>query len=291
MPSIWKGSITFGLVNVPVELRAAVREHRLSFRMLHGEDNSPIRFERVRADNGKPVPWKEIVKGYPAPGGDFVILTDEDFAEAAVERSTSYEILDFVRSDSIDPRFYESSYFMTPAKGGDRAYALLRDAMEETDTVGIGKIILHRKQHLAAIRVLGEAIELVIMRFASELVDPADYSFPPKSEAKAPELRLAVQLVDNLQSEFQPEKYTDEYNENLLRIINAKAKGQRISLTAPERATAEPRVLDLMDKLRESLAQGKKQAPAQSEEPTERRGRVSRKTAGAARTSRKKKSA
>src|ERR1041385_8994338 len=224
MAAIWKGSITFGLVNVPVELRAAVREHRLSFKMLHGTDNTPIRFERVRADDGKPVPWKEIVKGYPTPEGDYVVLTDEDFAEAAVERSKTYDILDFVTKDSIDPRFYESSYFMVPAKGGERAYALLRDAMRDTNTVGIGKTILHRSQHLAAIRVLNDAFELVLMRFAAELVDANEYSFPPRSDAKAPEMRLAVQLVDSLRSEFQPEKYVDEYNENLLRIINAKAK-------------------------------------------------------------------
>jgi DNA end-binding protein Ku len=278
--TIWRGSVAFGLVNIPVELQPAVRDHRLSFRMLHGKDNTPIRFERVRADNGKPVPWKEIVKGYPLPDGDFVVLTDADFNEAAVEQNKMLDILDFVDRNEIDPRFFESSYFIVPSKGGEHAYALLRDAMRTTNTVGIGKIIIHRAQHLAAIRVLGDALELVLMRFAHELINPGEYAFPTELKARPEELKMAVQLVDNFKASFDSSKYTDEYNENLLRIINAKAKGRSVSLVPPARAAAEPKVLDLMARLQESLAQAKR--GVERTRPTRsRRGRVERATEGA----------
>src|SRR6185503_7209407 len=195
----------------------------------------------------------------------------KDFTEAAVKQTKMLEILDFVDQDEIDPRFFETSYFLVPSKGGERAYALLREAMKKTGTLGIGKIILHRSQHLAAMRVLEDAIELVIMRFASELVESSDYAFPSAAEARPEEVKLAVQLVENLRSTFDPEKYVDEYNENLLRIINAKAKGHKVTLNAPERAAAAPKVIDLMERLQESLAKGKRAASNGEAAHTERR--------------------
>lgn len=291
MATIWKGSISFGLVNVPVELKAAVREHRISFRMLHEKDNTPIKFERVRADNGKEVPWKEIAKGYELPDGDYVVLNEKDFTEAAVKQTKMLEILDFVDLDEIDPRFFETSYFLVPSKGGERAYALLREAMKKTGTLGIGKIILHRSQHLAAMRVLGNAIELVIMRFASELVDPSDYEFPSAAEARPEEVKLAVQLVENLRSQFDAEKYVDEYNANLLRIINAKAKGHKVTLNAPERAAAAPKVIDLMERLQESLAKAKRPASNGEAPPAGRRRQGTKAAATTSRSNGRRRSA
>src|SRR5678810_899387 len=151
MAAIWKGSLAFGLVNIPVELRTAVRADHISFRLLHEEDLSPVKYERVCQADGEPVPWNEIVKGYEYSKGKFVVLTDEDFKAAAIESSKTIEILDFVPAGEIDPRFFETPYYLVPAKGGEKAYALLRDAIRESGRIGIAKFILSEAQHLAAV--------------------------------------------------------------------------------------------------------------------------------------------
>src|SRR5918997_193865 len=171
MAAIWKGSITFGLVSIPVELRSAVRTDNISFRMLHEEDLSPIKYERVCAADGEPVPWNEIVKGYEFSKGKYVIMTDEDFKAAALEASRTIDILDFVKQEEIDPRFFETPYYLLPGKGGEKGYALLREAIRQMGAVGIGKIIMRQSQHLAAIKAVDDALVLEIMRFADELVD------------------------------------------------------------------------------------------------------------------------
>ncbi|MGH8723000.1 MAG: Ku protein, partial [Burkholderiales bacterium] len=168
--AIWKGSIAFGLVNIPVELHTAVRDSRPRFRMLHAEDKSPVRFERICAREGKPVAWEELVKGYEYEKGRFVVLTKEDFRTAALEKSRTVDIRSFVKAEEIDDRFFESSYFMTPAKGGERAYALLREAIRQAGRVGIATIVLRDAQHLAAVEVVKNAMVLTLMRYAEELV-------------------------------------------------------------------------------------------------------------------------
>src|SRR5690242_578706 len=173
MAAIWKGSLAFGLVNIPVELRTAIRSDHISFRLLHEEDLSPVKYERVCQTDGEPVPWNEIVKGYEYEKGKFVVLTDDDFKAAALESSKTIDILDFVQETEIDPRYFETPYFLVPAKGGDKPYALLREAIRNAKAVGIGKIIIRQAQHLAGVKVVGDALVLEIMRFANELVDPA----------------------------------------------------------------------------------------------------------------------
>lgn len=257
MAAIWKGSIAFGLVNVPVELRAAVRDDHISFRLLHKKDNTPVKYERVRADNGKEVPWSEIVKGYEHEKGDFIVLSDADFKAAAVERSESIEITDFVDADEIDPRFFETPYFTVPAKGGAKAYSVLREAMRQANVVGIGTIILRQKQHLAGLHVTGDALVLEIMRFANEIVPASEYSFPAASEAKEREIDLANKLVDALHGPFEPEKYVDQYRANLLRIITAKSEGKKPELPSGKPEWGDGKVLDLMQKLEASLRQGR----------------------------------
>jgi DNA end-binding protein Ku len=259
MAAIWKGTISFGLVSIPVELRTAVRTDRLSFRMLHAEDLSPVKYERVCAEDGETVPWDEVVKGYEYTKGKFIVLTDEDFERAALESSKAIDILDFVKQDEIDPRYFETPYYLIPAKGGERPYALLRDAMRKTGSVGIGKIIIRQKQHLAAVKVVGDALVLELMRFANELVDTDEFTFPSSDVVKPQELTMAEQLITNLAEPFSPDKYTDDYRANLMRIIKAKAKGKDIDLEAPpETEHDDTQVLDLMSRLRESLEQGKK---------------------------------
>jgi DNA end-binding protein Ku len=257
MASIWKGSLTFGLVNVPVELKTAVRSDHISFRMLHEADMAPIKYERLCSAENESVPWNEIVKGYEYEKGKYVVLTSDDFKAAALEASSSFDVLDFVKQEEIDPRFFDTPYYLVPGKGGERAYALLREAIRETGAVGIGKIIIRQKQHLAGVKVVGDALVLELMRFSHELVESAEYSFPSTESVRPQELQMARQLIENLTEAFAPDKYTDEYEANLMRIIQAKAKGQKIRLTAPEAPAADAQVLDLMSRLRESLEQGR----------------------------------
>jgi DNA end-binding protein Ku len=256
MAAIWKGSLTFGLVNIPVELKTAVRADHISFRLLHEEDLSPVKYERVCQADGQPVPWNEIVKGYEYEKGRFVVMTDEDFKAAAVEQSKTIDILDFVQQEEIDPRYFETPYYLVPAKGGEKAYALLREAIRQTSSVGIGKIIIRQTQHLVGIKVVGEALVLEIMRFANELVDVNEFSFPSAEVVRPQELQMAEQLVTNLAESFDPAKYTDDYRANLMRIIKAKMKGKTAKLEGPQEETPDSGVLDLMSKLRASLEEG-----------------------------------
>src|SRR6188474_3494560 len=173
--AIWKGSISFGLVNIPIELHTAVRDHRPRFRMLHAKDRSPVRFQRVCIKDGHPVAWEDLVKGYEYAKGRFVVLTKEDFQAAALEKTRTVDIIDFVKADEIDDRYFETPYYLVPAKGGERAYALLRDAIRESGRIGIAKFILRETQHLAAVEVIEQSLVLTVMRFADELVDVAQF--------------------------------------------------------------------------------------------------------------------
>ena len=257
MASIWKGSLTFGLVHVPVEMKTAVRSDHISFRMLHADDMSPIKYERVCAADGEPVPWSEIVKGYEYEKGKFVVLTDDDFKQAALESSRTIDIIDFVREEEIDARFFETPYYLVPTKGGDKPYALLREAMRQSGVVGIGKVIIRRTQHLAGVRVVGQALVLELMRFANELVDISEYSFPGTEMLREQELTMANQLVENLAEPFDAARYTDDYRSNLMKLIRAKMKGKKVTAAEPLPDDDDAKVLDLMSRLQASLAEGR----------------------------------
>ncbi|GAC1653333.1 MAG: Ku protein [Gemmatimonadaceae bacterium] len=264
MASIWKGTLSFGLVGIPVELKAAIRanEH-VSFRLLHADDLSPVRYERVCQADGEPVPWSEIVKGYEYTKGKYVVLTEQEIKAAALESSKTLEILDFVKQEEIDPRYFETPYYVVPAKGGEKAYALLREAIRESGAVGIGKVTIRQKEHLAGVKVVGEAIVLEIMRFAGELVDASEYGFPKADVVRPQELRMARELIDNLADRFDPSKYTDEYRANLMKVIRAKMKGKKIVAADTAEAPEDAKVLDLMARLRASLDEqkGKRRRP------------------------------
>src|SRR3989449_11077548 len=226
--ALWKGSITFGLVNIPIELHTAVRDHRPHFRMLHAKDKSPVRFERVCIRAGHAVRWEDLVKGYEPVKGQFVILTKEDFKAAAVEKTRTIDIIDFVTAESIDDRFFETPYYLVPAKGGERAYALLREAIRESGRIGVAKFILRDAQHLAAVEGIQNAIVLSVMRFADELVDVTRFDFPATKNVRKTEIDMAKALVNSLAAEWDPAKYTDEYRDNLMRIIQGKLKGKKV---------------------------------------------------------------
>ena len=263
--SMWKGSLAFGLVNIPIELYSATRDHRPKFRLLHAKDEAPIRYERVCQTEGKPVGWEDLVKGYEYEKGQFVVLTKDDFKTAAVEKTKTIDIIDFVDPEQIDERFFETPYYLQPAKGAERSYALLREAIRESGKLGVAKIILRDAQHLAAVEAIGDALVLTMMRFADELADLGDFKFPKAENIRPAELKMAMQLIDSLSADWKPEKYTDEYRDNLLKVIQAKLKGKRPRLQ--ERETAQSaEVVDLMARLRASLeskgAGGAKARPA-----------------------------
>lgn len=256
MASIWKGALAFGLVNIPVELQPAVRSaETLSFRQLDKKHHKPIKLERVSTVDGEAVPWADIVKGYEISKGKFIVVDDDDFASAAVAMSRVLEMTDFVPADSIDPRYFDSPYFLVPLKGGEKAYVLLRDALAETNKVGIGTFALRQKQHLAAVKPMGDALVLELMRFEEELVDPGELNFPSATETKIrPQERdMAIQLIENLAEEFDPSKYKDEYQDKLRAIIKAKAKGKKLEIADPGERE-KTKVVDLVARLRESLA-------------------------------------
>jgi len=252
MAATWKGSISFGLVNIPVELHSAVTDSRPRFRLLHAKDKSPVNYERVCEREGKPVDWQDIVKGYEYSKGKYVVLTKEDFHAAALEKTKTIDIVDFVKQEEIDDRFFDTPYYAVAGKGGERGYAVLREAIRKSGRVGVGKVVLRDTQHLAALTVVDKALVVTMMRFANQLVEPSRFSFPDARTVRPKELEMATTLVESLADDWQPEKYKDDYTASLLRIIKAKQRGAKPSLPAAEKPqTGE--VVDLMERLRQSL--------------------------------------
>lgn len=284
--SLWKGTISFGLVSIPIELHTAVRDHRPRFRLLHAKDKSPVKFARVCVRDGHEVAWEDLVKGYEYSKGRFVVLTKQDFEAAAVEKTKRVDIIDFVEASEIDDRYFETPYYVAPATGGDHSYVLLREAMRQEKKVGIAKFILRDTQHLAALEVIENALVLSTMRFADELADVGSLGIPSTTDVRKNELELARALVSNLSAEWDPAKYTDEYRDNLMKIITAKAKGAHVTLEAePERRDAN--VVNLMERLRQSLEGRTSGKAARSADAGDDRKRVTRrkttKKAGTAR--------
>jgi DNA end-binding protein Ku len=262
--TIWKGSLQFGLVGFPIEMKPAVRSDHVPFRLLHAEDLSPVHNERVSED-GDPVPWDEVVKGYELEKGRFVVMTEEDFRAAALKSSRAFEICDFVQEGEIDPRYFDTPYYLTPGKGGEKAYAILREALKRSGMVGIGRVMIRQKQHLAALKTVGDALVLETMRFAGELVEPREYAFPRGQLATEHEVKVAEELVRAMAAEFDPEKYDDAYRENLMRIIRAKSAGRAVEVEE-EPEPEETGIIDLMSRLKASLerAEGRRSSPSAS---------------------------
>ncbi len=261
MATIWKGTLSIGLVTVPVELKRAIRDdERIHFHMLHDDDMAPIHYQRVCTADGAEVPWDDVVKGYEYRKGKFIVLTDGDFKTAALSASSTVAVREFVPESSIDPRYFETPYFLIPGKGGEMAYAVMREAIRKTQTIGLGTIVIHQREHIAGLKALGSALVLELMRFADELVDESNYTFPSTKEVRQAELNMAQQLIDGLKATFQPEQYRDQYHANLMKIIKSKMKGTHASLEEPETARGDDKVIDLMQRLQQSLAGAGKHA-------------------------------
>ena len=257
MHSIWKGSISFGLVNIPVKMYTASQTKEISFVLLHKQDLSEIRYARICKIENKEVPWKDIVKGYEYEKGDFVVLQDKDFEKANLKKTKLIEILSFLNQDEIDPVYYVKPYFLEPDKNGDKAYGLLRDALKKTQKVGLGKYILRNREHLAVIMYHQDMLVLNELRYNSELLKAKDLTIPAAGKANPKEMKMALQLIDQMTTPFNPKKYKDTYSEEIKEIIRQKAKGRPIHPKSQE-APPSSKVLDIMDLLKASLENKKK---------------------------------
>jgi DNA end-binding protein Ku len=246
---LWSGSISFGLVNVPVRLYSAVSEHRLRFHFVHEPDSSPIGYQKVCKAEDEPVPDDEVVKAYEVAKGEYVYLTDEDFEAAEVEGHRTIEITDFVPYAQIDPVFFSKTYLVGPDEGAEKPYRLLVRAMEKTELAGISKFVMRDRQYLGALRVRDGVITLEQLYFADE-IRPLDELRPTGVRVDGRELELATRLIESFTTDWQPERYEDTYRDALLDVIKAKKKGQPVR-RAPE--PEEEELPDLMAALRASL--------------------------------------
>lgn len=253
MRTLWKGNISFGLVNIPVRLYPATRHRDISFNLLHATCHSPIRYAKLCPKCNAEVTKEEIVRGFPVEDGRYVVVTDEDLANLPVPTAHTVEILEFVGSGEIDPVYFERTYYLEPQPGGGRAYALLRQAMRETGKVGVAKVALRAKETLAAVRVHGPGLLLSTMFYHDEVLPLSELTgLPEEAPVGERELKMAVALIDHLGEKFEPEKYENTAGEALRKLIQAKVEGEVVTAAPAARAGAE--VIDLMTALQESLA-------------------------------------
>ena len=256
MRAIWTGAIGFGLVNIPVKMYSGTQDSSLDLDMLDKKDHSNIRFQRVNEKTGKEVAWENIVRGYKY-NGDYVILTDEDFKKASPEKSKLIEIAEFVSVDDIDTVFYETPYYLEPEKTGAKAYVLLRDALEKSGKVGLGTYVMRTKETIGIIKPKDDILVLNKMRFPEEIRDHKELKVPA-DKTKPNELKMALALIDQLSGKFDIDKYKDTYSEQLMKVIEAKAKGKKI--TTPTMKVVHSKSQDLMDQLKASLSTSKRKA-------------------------------
>ena len=257
MRAIWSGTISFGLVSVPVRMFTATESKELRFHFLHRKDLTPIAYEKVRRDDREPVDPDDIVRGFEIEKGRYVPLEDEDLDRLDIELTHSIDICDFVSLDEIDPVYFRKAYYLLPDQGAEKPYRLLVRALDETEKVGIAKVVIRNKQHLAALRTYQGVLLLETMYYADEVRKPQALDGNIGSaKVQKTEVEMAKSLVDNLSAPFKPDKYDDTYRKELLDLIRAKAKGQKL----PEpQGEEEGEVVDLMAALRESVERTKKQ--------------------------------
>ena len=270
--SLWKGAISFGLVNVPVELHSAKkRAAELDMTMLDKRDLAPVGYQRVNKATGKEVAWRDVVKGYEYKDDKYVVLSDEDFRRANPEASRTVDILAFVELADIEPQYFETPYYLKPEKRGEKAYALLRETLQKAGKAGVASVVIRTKQYLAALVAQDDLLVLNTLRYAEELKAPSELEVP-KAKVTPKELDMALRLVDDMADKWQPAKYKDTYRDDLLKRIQEKVKaGQTEELTEPEKDAARPAkgadVIDLMALLKKSV----EKKPAKAKRPARRR--------------------
>ena len=285
--AIWSGAINFGLVTIPVKLFTAVRTDELSFNLLHAKDEGRIKYERICSVDGKPVPWDEIVKGYEYETGEYVIVTDDDFKKVNPEATQSVDILEFVDLDTINPMFFDKPYYLEPSKQGKHAYALLREALTETNKVAIARVVVRTKEYIAAVKPIGEALVLELMHWASEIVEPSTLELPGTEKLPEGEIKMARMLIDTMSVDaFEPEKFHNRYHDELLAMIEARAQGKELP-KAKKVAAPRGKVVNLMDVLAQSLEESKKRRSGNGRATSDEKKPVKK----ASSTTRRKKSA
>jgi DNA end-binding protein Ku len=264
MRAIWKGHISFALVTIPISLFSATKRNELSFHYLHKKDMSSVSYKRFCDTEGVEVPWDEITRGYEYEKDQYIEITDDDIERADVELAKTIHIMEFVNEDEIDPVYFDKPYYLEPQKGGERAYALMRVALSRSRRVGIAKVVMKTKEHLAAVKAVGNMITLNTMRFSHEIVDAGELNLP-KAEVSKKEMDLANTLIDSMSDKFDPAKYKDEYYEKVMEVIQKKIEG--VAPAAPAVVAQKPgKVVDLMEVLKQSLQETtskKKPEPAQ----------------------------
>jgi DNA end-binding protein Ku len=256
MRAIWSGAIGFGLVNIPVKLFSAVQQSELDLDMLDKKDHANIKFQRVNANTGKEVAWANIVRGYKL-NDRYVVLDEEDFKKASPEKNKIIEILEFVDESEIDSMYYETPYYLQPDKAGVKAYALLRDALKKSGKVGLGSFVLRNRESLVVIKPQEDILVLNKIRFSEEIKDPSDIKVPAATNKPA-ELKMAMQLIDQLTQKFDISKFQDTYSDKLMKLIKDKAKGKKAA--KPALRVVHSRSRDLMEQLKASLGSSKRKA-------------------------------
>ncbi|KRG38770.1 DNA-binding protein [Stenotrophomonas panacihumi] len=266
---IWTGTLSFGLLNVPVSLMSGERRTDLHFRMLDSRDRKPIRFERVNADTGEEVPWKEIVKAFEYDKGSYVVVEESDIRSAAPETHEAVEVETFVDAADIDPRYYEKPYILVPGKKAEKGYVLLRETLRKTGKVGIARVVIRTREYLSAVVPEGDALVLLLLRYHQELVDPEDYKLPSGSlkdyRISAREQEMAAQLIESMAGDWKPQDFRDEFRARLEAVLKKriKAKGgtTKIESTPAAHEDETTNVVDFMSLLQKSL-QANKRTPA-----------------------------
>ncbi len=283
MRTLWKGSISFGLVSIPVSLYPATHREELKFHMLRRSDHSPINYKRVAEADGKEVPWDEIVKGYEHEKGKYIVLKEEDFARVDVEATQTVDIMNFVAIKDVDPLLFYKPYYLEVGKGGDKAYVLLRDALVKSGKIAIAKVVIRSRQHLAAIKPQTVGLVLELMHFPKELIDVGEFKAPGEKTIGKAEMQMAERLIDSMTTAWKPEEYNDDYHDALEKLIEDKIEnGDNKTGPAPRKKKSLSNVIDLVSVLQQSIAD------SQSKKPPNQKSSATRKKKGAPKVPQKK---
>lgn len=268
MRTIWKGAISFGLVSIPVKLFPATEQKDVKFRYLHKTCQAPIKYQRVCSSCGQEVTQEDIVRGYEYESGRFVIINEEDLEKIPDERTRTVDIIDFVSLEEIDPVYFDKTYYLAPGEAGEKAYALLRKAMDETKKIAVAKVVIRNKESLAVIRGYQNMIVMETIFYPDEIRDTGQLpGFDREIKLHENEMKMARELIENLATAFDPEKYTDEYRHKLMELIRAKIEGEQIAV--PD-TVEKGKVVDLMEALKASVDMAKKAASGENK-PTRKR--------------------
>lgn len=268
MRAIWKGAISFGLVNIPIALYPATRREELTFRFLRASDLSPVNYKRVAEADGKEVPWDQIVKGYEYEKGKFVALKDEDFKRADIEAGQTVDIVNFVELDEVDPLLFYKPYYMESGRGGGKAYVLLREALAKSGKIAIAKVVIRVRQHLAAIKAQKQGLMLELMRFPEELIDVSEFKAPAEKRVGKQELQMATKLVQSMTSQWKPEQYKDEYRRALEHVIEEKVQHPEKLVPSKARKKRPSNIIDLVSVLEKSIQEtGSQERAATASKP------------------------